>query len=233
MNKRKPFCIIPARGGSKRFPRKNITPLQGKPLLAWSIDPALESGLFEEVWVSSEDEEILDVAEKWGGRALRRSPDLAGDKAALEPVCRAAVDFVRAQDPDLTDLFLMLPTSPFRTCENIRVTWATFTRSGADALMSVIRYPHPPQWAMTLKEEQWLTPYDWDGYYSERQDLRPLYRHDGAYFISNIDRFLETGLLMGPKTIAFPTGGMESVDIDEPMDLAWAEFLLSRKGVGV
>lgn len=229
MIQRKPFCIITARGGSKRFPRKNITPLQGRPLLAWTIEPALESGLFSGVWVSSEDEEILAVAEKWGGRALRRSPALAGDKVALEPVCREAVDVLRQEDPGLTDLFLMLPTSPFRTPANIRASWEAFLASGADALMSVIPYPHPPQWAMTLREGRWLAPYDWDGYYSERQDLTPLYRHDGAYFISNIDRFVETGLLMGPDTMAFPTGGMESVDIDEPMDLAWAEFLLERK----
>lgn len=220
MNRRKPFCIIPARGGSKRFPRKNITPLQGKPLLAWTIGPAMESGLFDAIWVSSEDEEILAVAESCGASPLRRAPALGGDKVALEPVCREAVDLVRSQDPDLTDLYLMLPTSPFRTVANIRASWRAFIESGADALMSIIPYPHPPQWAMTLREDRRLAPHDWDGYYTERQDLRPLYRHDGAYFISNIDRFLETGLLMGPETVAFPTGGMESVDIDEPMDLA-------------
>ena len=228
MQERKPLCLIPARGGSKRFPRKNITFLGGKPLIAWSIEPAMVSGLFDHVWVSSDAPEILEIAEHYGAMPLKRSAELAGDQVALEPVCKDAVLRLEAEHLGYTDLFMMLPTSPFRQPEIILSVWQTFLASGADALMSVFECPHPPQWALRLEDGKWLSPYDWEGFFSERQQLVPLYRHDGAYFITQINTFIETGRLMGPKTVPFRVPRLEAVDIDEPIDLAWAEFLLKR-----
>ena len=231
VTERKPVCLIPARGGSKRFPRKNIANLDGKPLIAWTIQAALDSSLFDRLWVSSEDLEILKVAEKWGGTPLKRSKELAGDQVALELVCREAIDILFKKGFDYTDLYLMLPTSPFRKRESILQAWETFVESGADSLMSVIEYSHPPQWAMYLNDEKCLFPYDWKGFYSERQQLVSLCRHDGAYFISNISMFLDKGVLMGPKTVSFYSSAIESLDIDEPMDLLWAEFLMKKREI--
>ena len=129
---------------------------------------------------------------------------------------------------EYTDLFLMLPTSPFRKKKNILKSWDEYLASGADSLMSIVQYHSPPQWAMFTEEGKWLKPYDWEGYYSERQQILPLYHHDGAYSITDIGKFDETGLLMGPRTMRFEASQIESVDIDEPIDLAWAEFLLEQ-----
>ncbi len=226
--KRKPLCLIPARGGSKRFLRKNIALLGGKPLIAWTIKTAIDTGLFDHVWVTSEDKQILEIAEKWGSTTIQRSEDLAGDQVALEPVCHEALSVITQKHSGYSDLFLMLPTSPFRKKENILKAWKEYVANDADSLMSIVQYDSPPQWSMFMEDGKWLEPYDWEGFYSERQQILPLYHHDGAYFITNIGKFNETGLLMGPKTMPFTVSQIESVDIDEPIDLAWAEFLLEQ-----
>lgn len=227
--KRKPLCLIPARGGSKRFPRKNIALLAEIPLVAWTIKAALSSGIFDHAWVSSEDREILKTAKEWGASPLKRPSELAGDLTSLEMVCKEVLSQLAEKGLEYTDIFVMLPTSPFRKPENILSAWNIFSASEADSLMSVIQYAHPPQWAMFIDEGKWLLPRDRQGYDMERQLLTPLYHHDGAYFISSISKFLETGHLLGPRTMPITVSSMESVDIDTPLDLLWAEFLLQRE----
>ncbi len=230
MSERKPLALIPARGGSKRFPRKNIASLAGRPLLAWSIAPALESGLFDRVYVSSEDAEILAAAAACGGTPMLRPTALAGDKVALEPVCRDALERLALQGEHYTDIVVLLPTSPFRDPARLVAAWEEHLRRDADALVSICPYPHPPQWALRIDAQGLLLPFDQKGYDSERQDLELHYRHDGAYFISRVAAFLETGYLLGSRAVPFRSAKRESVDIDDAMDLAWAEFLQEKKG---
>ena len=226
---RKPLCIIPARGGSKRFPMKNVATLEGKPLIAWSIGVAKESGLFDNVFVSSDSKKILNVAEEWGATPFRRSPEFAGDDSSLESVCKEVIENIKNQS--YTDICLLLPTSPFRKSESLIKAWKIYVSSTADALMSIIPIPHPPQWAIHL-ENGHLVPYDEEGFCTERTNLKLLYRHDGAYFFSNKERFLETNTLMGSVTIPYYSDTIESVDIDEPLDIEWAKFLLrSEKAI--
>jgi CMP-N-acetylneuraminic acid synthetase len=226
---RKMLALIPARGGSKRFPRKNVAMLDNKPLLAWTIQPLLSTGLFDRVYVSSEDEKILQIAKDWGAACIRRPDKLAGDQVALEPVCRHAVESLATSQETYTDLLVALPTSPFRKKDRLIRAWQYYMQKDVDTLMSIVAYPHPPQWAMAYNDKGFLAPHNRKGFYQERQELLPLYRHEGAYFITRIDRFFETGTLMGPKTISFDASPMESVDIDTPMDLEWASFLLSTQ----
>lgn len=229
-NDRKPMCLIPARGGSKRFPRKNLALLGGKPLIAWSVEPALKSGLFDVVWVSSEDPEILKVANEIGAAIINRPLDLSGDKVALEPVCRHAID--QCCDRNYSDLFVFLPTSPFRKSQSLKDAWKVFLESDSDTLMSVLKLSHPPQWSMRLGGDNRLEPVDQEGFDSERQNLEDFYRHDGAYFITKISSFFSTGRLMGENTQAMKSTRVESIDIDDPVDLAWAEFMLNHYQIG-
>lgn len=223
----KPLCIIPARGGSKRLPRKNITLLGDKPLLAWSIEPALKSGIFDTVWVSSEDEEILRTAQEWGAQALPRDNQLAGDRVTVAQLCWHIMQDFLAKGEQYSALYVLLPTSPFRRRETIRQAWNAFLESRADALFSVVPLDHPPQWALT-QTEGWLTPLMPIEYESPRQGLAPTYRHDGGHAIANFSTFLNTQKFLGPRTLAFPVPLEEAVDVNEPIDLAWAEFLLQQ-----
>jgi pseudaminic acid cytidylyltransferase len=221
----RPLCIVPARGGSKRFPRKNLALLGDKPLIAWTIDAARESGLFDEVIVSSEDDEILATATAHGARALRRDPALADDRTEVEDVCRDVLTEVGARG---RTVYLLLPTAPLRSPSTLRRAWAAFRAAGAPALLSTTPLEHPPQWALTLRDGR-LVPYDPTDFSTPRKDLPPAYRHDGAYAIFDADAFLARGGLADLEAVPFETPADEAVDVDEPLDLAWAEFLLARR----
>lgn len=223
---RKPLCFIPARGGSKRLPRKNMALLRDKPLLALTIESARDSGLFDNVYVSSEDEEILIAAKKWGGIPLRRDTDLAGDRVTLLQLCLKVVKRLADED-GCTDLYLLLPSSPFRRPSSICRAWEQFIEGDADSLISVVPFDHPPQWALTLRDG-WVSPMYPEDHNRPRQDLAPAIRHDGGHLITRISSLMEFKTFIGPKTLPFLVSKEESVDINEPMDLLWAEFLIEK-----
>jgi N-acylneuraminate cytidylyltransferase len=225
-NHKRPLCFIPARGGSKRIPRKNITLLQGKPLIAWTIESAEQSKLFDKLYVSSEDDQILQVAEDWGACPIKRRSELADDRITLLELCLEEVERI-CQVENYTDLYLLLPSSPLRKASTIRKAWKNYMHSDADTLLSVIPCEYPPQWALTV-EENCITPLYPHDYQQLRQDLKSAFRHDGGHLIIKISWFLETKIFIGPKTLAFWSSLEESVDIDEPMDLLWAQFLLTN-----
>lgn len=223
----KPLCFIPACGGSKRLPRKNVALLGGKPLLAWTI----EAAPFDAIWVSSEDEEILKTAQEWGGKPLSRPVELASDRVTVVQLCLHVIRDFAAKGQDYSALYVMLPTCPFRRTETIKRAWNTFLESEVDALLGVIPLEHLPQWAKT-KIDGWLRPLYPTEFESVHQALTPAYRHDGGHEIANISKFLEMEAFLGPRTSTFPVSIEEAVDINEPLDLAWVEFLLQQGVVG-
>lgn len=223
----KALALVPARGGSKRLPRKTLTLLSGKPLLAWTVATAFEAGIFDDVWVSSEDDEILSVASALGARTLRRPSALADDRATVVQVAQAALQDVARQGRSYSALYVLLPTSPLRRKETIRKAWQTFDKSGAEALMSVVRVEHPPQWALR-EMEGWIEPLYPKEFELNRQSLIPAFRHDGGHFIVQAAKFMECTSIGNLRTLAFPVAEEEAVDVNTSMDLAWAEFLLQR-----
>jgi N-acylneuraminate cytidylyltransferase len=223
----RPLCIVPARGGSKRFPRKNVALLAGRPLLAWTIDAAVGAGVFDRVWVSSEDEEILRLAEQSGGAPLPRAPRLAGDQVTVAQLCLEIVDELPGRE-SYDALYVLLPTSPLRRSETIRRAWQTFCDSGVDALLSVVPLTHPPpQWALVDRNGT-LAPLFPHDYERPRQELTPAWRHDGGHAIARIAAFLRDRDFLGAHTVPFRVPDEEAVDVDDPADLAWAEFLIAR-----
>lgn len=226
---RKPLCFIPARGESKRLPSKNIALLQRKPLIAWTIESALASGIFDSAYVSSEDDEILHITEKWGGTPLKRSRKLSGDRITLLKLCLHEVERFM-ENEGYTDLYLLLPTSPFRKASTIREAWKRFVDSGMDSLMSVVPSEHPPQWALTIRDGK-IVPLYPDDYTRVRQELHQGFYHDGGHLITRISIFLKLKTFVGANTIPFQVSAEEAVDINEPIDLAWAEFLLEKRKV--
>jgi len=224
---RKPLAIIPARGGSKRLHKKNIALLDGKPLLVWTIESAMASGIFDTIRVSSEDEEILKTAESAGALPFERPANLSRDDITLTHFLAETLKNFDFTGGGYTDLYLLLPTSPFRRGTTIVHAWEFYLNSGAGGLMSIINVPHPPQWALTIDNTALKPLYPAD-YEKSRMDLTPAYMHDGGHIIADINKFLQTGNFLGLHPAAFPSPEDETIDINTEIDLKWAEFLLQN-----
>lgn len=225
------ICIIPARGGSKRLPRKNITMLAGKPLLAYTLEAAIDSGIFDTVCVSSEDDQVLDVARVFGAHmALKRPPELATDRAQVKDVCKYLLEHFISQDSPYGEFAVLLPTSPLRTAEDVKSAYQTFKHEDANYLMSLAPYAHPPQRAVCISDG-YVKPYFGSQFLKQTQLLEPLYRHDGSIIIAKSDAFLREGEFYGSGVIPYYVPKERAVDIDSQLDLDWAEFLLSRNNM--
>lgn len=226
--KTKPLCIIPARGGSKRFPRKNLAPFLGKPLLAHAIESAQESSVFDVVCVSSEDHEILEVARSFGAdMVIERPQALATDAVQIREVCGELLRDLSRGGRSYKDFGVLLTTNPLRTPENIREAYALFCQTQADFVMTVVSYTHPPQRALRTVDDR-LEPFIGVDYMKQTQRLEPLYRHDGTVIFGQVETFLETGEFYSGRIVPFIMQPERSVDIDTPLDLEWAEFLARR-----
>jgi CMP-N-acetylneuraminic acid synthetase len=223
-----PIGIIPARGGSKRFPRKNIAPLMNKPLLAYAIEAALDSNIFSEVCVSSEDDEILEIASEYGASlVLKRPAILSSDETPLKEVCAYLINHFAKQGINYREFGLLLPTNPLRTAQDIREAYQAFKNSGANFCMSLVKFSHPPQRAVCIRSG-YVEPFWGQEFMTQAQKLEPLYRHDGSIIFAKTLTFMDKREYYGEKVAPFFISEDRSVDIDSPLDLAWAEFLLSK-----
>ncbi len=222
------LCIIPARGGSKRLPRKNIALLAGKPLLAYAIESALESRVFDNVCVSTEDEEILEVARTYGADLpLKRPPELASDNARIVHVCRYLLEYFAAQGSDYAEFAVLQTTNPFRTAQDVKNAYDIFKSEDTDFVVSLVPYSHPPQRAVWVKNG-YVAPYFGRQYIKQTQLLEQLYQPDGSIVFAKTEAFLKEGEFYGAKVVPYFMPPEKSIDIDSPLDLAWAEFQISR-----
>ena len=208
--------------------RKNIAPLLQKPILAYAIEAALESKIFSEVCVSSEDDEILEIASKYGvSLVLKRPANLSSDRTPLKEVCAHIMGSFEKQGIHYREFGLLLPTSPLRTSQDIRGAYKTFKNSDANFCMSLVKFSHPPQRAVCIRSG-YVEPFWGQEFMTQTQKLEPLYRHDGSIIFANTRAFMEKKEFYGEKVVPFFIPEDRSVDIDSPLDLAWAEFLLSK-----
>jgi CMP-N-acetylneuraminic acid synthetase len=224
------LCLIPARGGSRRFPRKNVAPLAGKPLIAYTITAARASGLFDRVVVSTEDEEIREVAEAWGAEVFPRPAELATDTAGNVDVCLDALARLARGGERFDLLGCLLPTSPLRTVEDLHGAHAALLERGADAVMAVTDYAIPPFWALE-EQEGFLRPHWGRRYMVKSQELPRVCVDNGAIYLVRIDVFERERSFYSARLAGYWMPRERSVDVDEPVDLALAEFFLTRQGV--
>jgi len=227
----RPLCIIPARGGSKRLPRKNITLLAGKPLLAYTIEAALQSGVFDEVCVSTEGEEIAAVARQYGASVpFIRPPKLAAGTVGVVQVCLHALDFYADRGMTFDLLGVLLPTSPLRTGEDIRAAYEKFLAADTDFLMAVTDYVYSPFQALHGKDG-FLKPFWSDPAYhrTRTQDLPKLVVDNGAIYLMRVEAFRREKIFYGEHLIGFHMPLERSVDIDDAFSLQLAEFFLQRQ----
>lgn len=223
----RPCCLIPARGGSKRLPRKNILPLGGRPMLAWTVEAAAESGIFDRVLVSTEDAEIAAVAAACGAEVPElRDPALAGDTVTNVAV---ALDLARRMGwPDDDAVVCLQPSSPLRTGRHIAEAWQRFVEAGADFLVSVGPVdPHHFHWAMHEADGRWQMVFG-DRYMTVRQGLPAVFGPNGAVKIARLAALSRKGDFFGePLTVSIMPQAA-SLHVATRTDLAVAEALMAQ-----
>jgi pseudaminic acid cytidylyltransferase len=223
--------MIPARGGSKRLPRKNIRNLAGKPVIAYTIEAALESDVFTKVVVSTDDDEIASIAESYGAEVPFTRPEkLASDTAQVVDVTDHVLDFFSEQSEEFDFLAVLLPTTPLRTAEDIKNAYNRFdSNPNADFLMCVTDYQYSPFEALYEKQDGRLDHYWNHEYMGMRSQERPdLVVDNGGAYIMNIEAYERQRTFYGSTLIGYYMPPKRSIDIDEQFDLELAEFFLQR-----
>jgi CMP-N,N'-diacetyllegionaminic acid synthase len=216
--------LIPARGGSKGIPRKNLASLGGKPLVAWTIEAALGSEQVSRTVVSTDDSEVADVARALGAVVLDRPPDLAGDGTPMSEVVAHAQ---RELAPE-TALVLLQPTSPLRTSRHVDEAVERLLASGADGVVSVVEVPHRYGSSSLMRlDGDRLVRLD-ETAYAGRADKPVLYARNGPAILALAAGRIGDDLYAGDLR-PYLMDAADSVDVDEPFDLELAEFLLSRR----
>lgn len=218
------IAMITARGGSKRIPRKNIKEFCGKPILAYSIEAALESRIFDEVMVSTEDNEIADIAVKYGAAfPFRRSDEMAGDHAMTIDVMLEVVEEYRKRGREPESVCCIYPTAPFVTAEKLKKANALFEESGADAVIPVVRFSFPPQRCFVIDGE--FIKFKWKEHeLSRSQDLEPFYHDAGQFYFIKTDVMVRQRTLVPNRTAPLIMDEMEVQDIDNMDDWNIAEI---------
>ncbi len=227
------LAIIPARGGSKGIPHKNIVDLCGKPLIQYTIEAAQKSQQITRCILSTDDREIADVGRKLGAEIAWRPPELAGDSTVMKDVISYHLTELEKSKYQADILTLLQPTSPLRTAKHIdEALGRLIDEKEADATVSVIPVPHlfTPQKIMQIDETGYLQFYMSDGEkYTTRQEIPQFYARNGAaIYAVYVDTYKKTKSLYGTKCLPYYMNIEDSVDIDDADDLELARFYLTR-----
>lgn len=221
--------IITARGGSKGIPRKNIKNLNGKPVLAYSIEPSIASDFIKKTYVTTEDEEISEISKKFNAEVIERPQELAKDTSSSVDVILHALDYLEEKEI-LPDFFVLLqPTSPLRTTEDIENAIRLFINNECDALISVCEIDHTSMLSLALENKFLVPNCDKDFLNKRRQDLPTYYSPNGAIYITTPNSLRKNKTFIPKKTIPYVMPKERSVDLDTPFDFKLAEFLLNNK----
>lgn len=226
----KKLAIIPARSGSKGLPDKNIKKLQGKPLMAYTIEAAIASEQFDEIMVSTDSQEYADIAVEYGASVpFLRSVDNAGDTSSSWDVVKEVLRNYEAEGQSFGQVALLQPTSPLRTKDDILNGFQTMNEKDANFVVSVCEVEHSPLWANSLPADQSMKDFiDPKIMALPRQKIPTYYRLNGAFYLVDVEHLLTNDNLYGEKSYAFIMDRKNSVDIDEVFDFKFAELLLAE-----
>lgn len=216
------LTVIPARGGSKGVPRKNIKLLGGLPLLVYTLKTAEKlSGILAKIVVSTEDKEIAEVAEKYGGEIVERPPELAEDHTKSEPVLTHALEVLEKSGDRYDGVLLLSPTNPFRNPRFIKEAVDLFSTSGFDTIIGlkpVYKYSYDVKEtgeAVPLYEKR-----------ANRQERKPTWLENGALYLSDAE-LIRKGQIFGPRIGYVKMDDLSSINIDEPIDFLHAEAVIN------
>ena len=220
----KNIAIITARGGSKRIPRKNIKDFLGKPILAYSIEAAIKCGMFDEVMVSTDDEEIAEIARKYGARVpFFRSEKTSNDFATTNDVLLEVIDEYEKRGEKFDYGVCIYPTAPFVTGERVKDALEKFIESGADSLIPVVQFSYPPKRAMVIRDERLVFEYP-EFMDSRSQDLEKEYHDVGQFYCFKTEAYKKNKKLMLGNILPYVIDEMEVQDIDTESDWKIAEI---------
>lgn len=225
-------ALIPARGGSKGIPRKNLVTIAGRPLIAYTIEAARGAGCFDHVIVSTDDAEIAEVARHYGAEVpFLRPAELAGDTSPMLDVLCHALGWCESTGERVDVMVLLQPTSPLRTARHISEAVALFFERDATSVVSVMEVPHQfnPVSVLTI-DEGILHPYLKESpLITRRQDKPRVYARNGPAVLVCAPGTLRAGELYGAACVPYLMSAADSLDIDEREDLELAEWLIERR----
>jgi len=224
-------AIIPARGGSKGIPGKNMRMLDGRPLICHTIQAALQARGICKVILSTDDPEIADVGQSWGAWVpFLRPPELAMDDTPMSDVVLHSLDFLDSEWGEPTESFCLLqPTSPLRGAVHIDAAIELFYRSNAESVISVTEFEHSVLWALRVSDQGVISPRE-ASLPLIRQEAETFYRPNGAIYLSRSDAYRQKRTFFLERTRALIMAAENSVDIDTEFDLRLAEFHLRDRG---
>lgn len=216
--------VIPARGGSKRIPEKNIRNFCGKPILAYSIEAALGTGLLEEVMVSTDSEKIADTARRYKAAVpFMRSRETSGDYATTAEVLLEVLENYRKQGRRFDYLICIYPTAPFVTSRKLTEAFRILEETGAAAVLPVAAFSYPPQRGYIVKEGRLEMKWK-ENYRMRSQDLEPLYHDCGQFYLYDVKNYLEQKGQVTEGIVPIFVDQMEMQDIDNESDWKLAEL---------
>lgn len=218
------LAIITARGGSKRIPRKNIKDFCGRPIIQYPIKAALESKIFDEVMVSTDDYEIKKVAEKYGAKVpFMRTKRTSNDMAMTHEVISEVLEEYKKRDINFKFVCCIYPTAPFITSNKLVMSFNKLIETGADSVVPIVAFSYPPQRCLVVKNG--YVSFKWpQNCLMRSQDLERWFHDCGQYYFLNVKRFLKTHNLIMEHTIPIIIDEMEVQDIDTYTDWELAEL---------
>lgn len=224
----KSIAIITARGGSKRIPKKNIKDFLGKPIIAYSIEAAIESKEFDEVMVSTDSEEIAEIALKYGAKVpFYRSEKTSGDFATTNDVILEVIDEYEKRGETFEYGVCIYPTAPFVTGEKLKDALSKLIESNADTLIPVVAFSYPPKRALVIREGKLVFEYP-EFMDSRSQDLESEYHDVGQFYCFNIEAFKKNQKLMKGDILPYIVDETEVQDIDNESDWKIAEIKFEK-----
>lgn len=224
-------AIITARGGSKRIPRKNVKEFCGKPILLYSIEAALSSGCFEQVMVSTEDEEIARIAREAGAEVpFLRSAENSNDFATTADVIREVLEAYKRQGEDFTHACILYPTAPFVTAAKLREAMELLQEKEVDSVLPMVRFSFPPQRAFVMDGGR-ISFAQPEHAKTRSQDLEPMYHDCGQFCCFRTETFLNKNTLVTENTlgIEYPESEVQDIDTLEDWKLAELKYTLMKE----
>jgi len=228
MELKKPIAIIPARGGSKRVENKNITEINGRPLVCYAIDVCLESNIFSEVYVNTNDDAIYDVSQQCGAKAYLRPEEYATDTAYIIDAIKEMINTLGFHGEDVG---ILLPTSPLRNANDLINAWSLYQKKKG-SVISVCEYETPIQLAHFVNKNGELEPFFPNDYKTTTRSYghRCSYRFNGGVVFNCAEQLLKQSNLIGDKPFPYIMPEERSIDIDHPYQLELIKMIIKSRG---
>ncbi len=226
-------AVIPARGGSKRIPRKNVKEFCGKPMIAWSIEAAWASGCFEKIIVSTDDHEIAEIARGCGATVPFMRPEvLSDDYTGTLPVIHHAVEWLSEHDEPVEFACCVYATAPFISPEDLHKGWELIQREACSYAFSVTSYAFPIQRAIRITGEGRVAMFSPDHFNTRSQDLEEAWHDAGQFYWGTADAWREERAIFGKRSVPVKLPRHRVQDIDTPEDWARAEWMFRAMRAG-